>query len=186
MIYISKSLHHHTIVKIIVVIQLLSCVQLFVTPWSAAHKVSSSFTVSQSFAQIHVHWVNDAIQLSYPLLPLSPLALNFFQHQGLFQWVTSLHQVAKVLELLNIFCYVLAVFILIVPILVWNVPMVSPIFLKRSLFFPILLFSSISLHWSLEKPFLSLLGTPWNSAFSCGYIFSFLLCLLLLFFLYYF
>ena len=37
----------------------------------------------------------------------------------------------------------------IVPIFVWNVPLVSPIFLKRSLVFPILLFSSVSLHWSL-------------------------------------
>ena len=43
----------------------------------------------------------------------------------------------------------------IVPIFVWNVPLVSVIFLKRSLVFPILLFSSISLHWSLSKAFLS-------------------------------
>ena len=51
------------------------------------------------FAQIHVHWVNDAIQPSHPLLPPSPPALNLSQHHGLFQWVGSLHQVAKVLEL---------------------------------------------------------------------------------------
>ena len=44
----------------------------------------------------------------------------------------------------------------IVPISAWNVPLVSLIFLKRSLVFPILLFSSISLHWSLKKAFLSL------------------------------
>ena len=50
------------------------------------------------FAQTHVHWVDDAIQPSHPLLPTSP-ALNFSQNQGLFQWVGSLHQVAKVLEL---------------------------------------------------------------------------------------
>ena len=49
-------------------------------------------------AQIHVHWVGDAIQLSHPLLPPSPPALNVSQHQGLFQWVSSSHQVAKVLE----------------------------------------------------------------------------------------
>ena len=42
-----------------------------------------------------------------------------------------------------------------VPIFVWNSPLTSLIFLKRSLVFPILLFSSISLHWSLRKPFLS-------------------------------
>ena len=51
------------------------------------------------FAQTHVHWVSDAIQLSYPLSSPSPHALNLSQHQGLFQWVSSSHQVAKVLEL---------------------------------------------------------------------------------------
>ena len=50
------------------------------------------------FPQTHVHWVSDAIQPSHPLLPPS-LALNFSQHRGLFQWVSFLHQVAKVLEL---------------------------------------------------------------------------------------
>ena len=49
-------------------------------------------------AQIHVHWINDAIQLSYPLSPPSPPALNLSQHQVLFQWVSSSHQVIKVLE----------------------------------------------------------------------------------------
>ena len=44
------------------------------------------------------------------------------------------------------------------PIFAWNVPLVSLIFLKRSLVFPILLFSSTSLHWSRRKAFLSLLG----------------------------
>ena len=47
--------------------------------------------------QTHIHWVNDAIQPSHPLLPPSP-AFNLSQDQGLFQWVTSSHQVAKVLE----------------------------------------------------------------------------------------
>ena len=50
------------------------------------------------FAQTHVHWVSDAIQPSHPLSPPSP-AFNFPQHQGLFQWVSSSPQVAKVLEL---------------------------------------------------------------------------------------
>ena len=44
------------------------------------------------FAQIHVHWVNDTMQPSHPLLPLSPPACNFSQHQGLFQWVSSSYQ----------------------------------------------------------------------------------------------
>ena len=49
--------------------------------------------------QIHVHWVGDAIQPSHPLLSPSLFAFNLSQHQTLFQWVGSLHQVAKVLEL---------------------------------------------------------------------------------------
>ena len=48
--------------------------------------------------QTHVHWVPDAIQPSHPLSSPSPSALNLSQHQGLFQWVSFLHQVAKVLE----------------------------------------------------------------------------------------
>ena len=50
------------------------------------------------FAQTHVHQVGDAIQPSHPLLSPSPPVLNLFQHQGLFKWVSSSHQVAKVLE----------------------------------------------------------------------------------------
>ena len=67
----------------------------------------------------------------------------------------------------------------IVPIFAWNIPLVYLIFL-RSLVFPILLFSSISLHWSFTKAFLSLLAI-WT-LHSNGYIFPCLLCLLLLFF----
>ena len=50
------------------------------------------------FAQTHVHWVDDTIQPSHPLLPASPPALSLSQYQGPFKWVSSLHQVAKVLE----------------------------------------------------------------------------------------
>ena len=49
-------------------------------------------------ARTHVHWVSDAIQPSHPLSSPSPPALNLSEHQGLSQWVISLHQVAKVLE----------------------------------------------------------------------------------------
>ena len=49
------------------------------------------------FTQIHVHWVDDAIQPSHPLSSPSP-AFNLSQRQGLFKWVSSSHQVAKVLE----------------------------------------------------------------------------------------
>ena len=50
------------------------------------------------FTQTHVHWVGDAIQPSQPLWSPSPPALNLSQHQGLFKWVSSSHQGAKVLE----------------------------------------------------------------------------------------
>ena len=50
------------------------------------------------FTQTHVHWVGDAIQVSYPLSSPSPPAFNVSQHQSLFKWVSSSHQVAKVLE----------------------------------------------------------------------------------------
>ena len=48
--------------------------------------------------QTHVHCVGDAMQLSHPLLSASPPAFNLSQHQGLFKWVSSSHQVAQVLE----------------------------------------------------------------------------------------
>jgi len=50
-------------------------------------------------AQTQVHWVGDAIQPSHPLSSPSPPTFNPSQHQVLFQWVSSSHQVAKVLEL---------------------------------------------------------------------------------------
>ena len=62
------------------------------TPGLPAHHQLPEFT------QTHVHWVSDAIQPSHPLLSPSPPAPNPSQHQSLFQWVNSLHEVAKVLE----------------------------------------------------------------------------------------
>ena len=50
------------------------------------------------FTQTHVHWVSDAIWPSHPLSSPSPPAFNLSQHQGLFKWVSSSHQVAKILE----------------------------------------------------------------------------------------
>ena len=52
----------------------------------------------QEFTQTHVHWVGDAIQPSHPLSSPSLPAPNPSQHQGLFPWVNSSHEVAKVLE----------------------------------------------------------------------------------------
>ena len=66
-------------------------------------------------------------------------------------------------------------------IFAWNIPLVSLIFLKRSLVFPILLFSSISLHWWPKNTFLSLL-LFFGTLHSDAYIFPFVLCFLFLFF----
>ena len=52
----------------------------------------------QEFTQTHVHWVGDAIQPSHPLSSPFPPTFDLSWHQGIFQWVSSLHQVAKVLE----------------------------------------------------------------------------------------
>ena len=78
-------------------VQWLSRVRLFATPWTAARQASLSITNSWSSLRL-MHWVGDAIQPSHPLSSPSPLAFNLSHHQGLFQWVRSLHQVAKVLE----------------------------------------------------------------------------------------
>ena len=51
------------------------------------------------FTQTHIHQVGDVIQPSHPGSPPSPPAPNLSQHQSLFQWVNSSHEVAKVLEL---------------------------------------------------------------------------------------
>ena len=79
-----------------VVVQLISCVGLFVTPWTAGLG-SSVLHYLPEFAQTHVHWVGDYIQ-SFPLSPSFPPLINVSQHHGLFQWVSSSHQVAKVVE----------------------------------------------------------------------------------------
>ena len=78
-------------------IQLLIHVQLFPTPWTAAHQASLPITNSRSLLKLK------SIESMMPsnhliFMPSSPPALNLSQHQGLFQWVSSLHQVAKILE----------------------------------------------------------------------------------------
>ena len=83
----------------IVVVQLPSWVQLLVTPWTAAHQASLSFTICLELAQTHVHWVDDAIQPSCHLSSPSPPVINLSQHKGPFQWVISSHQEVKLLEL---------------------------------------------------------------------------------------
>ena len=75
-------------VWVCIVVQLLSYIWLSATPWTVTLQASLSFT--------HVHWVGDTIQLSHPLLSPSPPGFSLSQHQGLFQWVGSLDQVAKI------------------------------------------------------------------------------------------
>ena len=76
-------------------VQSLSCVQLFVTPWTPGLPVYHQLP---EFTQTHVHWVSHAIQPSHPLSSPFPPAFNLSQHQGLFKRVSSSHQVARVLE----------------------------------------------------------------------------------------
>ena len=80
------------------VVQLLSPVQLW-DPIECSTPGSSVLNYLLEFDQIHVHWNSDAICPSYPLPSPSPFAFDLSQHQGIFQWVSSLHQMAKVLEL---------------------------------------------------------------------------------------
>ena len=79
-------------------VQSLSHVWLFATPWIAECQASLSITNSQSSLKLSVHRVSDTIQPSHPLSSPSPPAPNPSQHQGLFQWVNSSHEMAKVLE----------------------------------------------------------------------------------------
>ena len=82
---------------LIVAVQLLSHVQLFATLWTAAGQASLSFIISRSLLKL---MSSESVMLSnHPLSSPSPPALNLSQHQGLFKWVSSLHQVAKVLDL---------------------------------------------------------------------------------------
>ena len=62
------------------------------------HPMDWSTSGLLEFTQTHVRWVYDAIQPSHFLLSSSPPAFNLSQHQGLFKWVSSSHQVVKVLE----------------------------------------------------------------------------------------
>ena len=87
--------------RLVVVITAVTVVQSLTCVWFCNPMDTPGFPVLHyllEFSQVHVHWVDDAIQPSHPLSPTSP-AFNLSQYQGLFQWVFSSHQVAKVLEL---------------------------------------------------------------------------------------
>ena len=84
----------------VVVFQLLSHVQSCSwNPWNCSTRGFPVFLYLPEFTQTHVYWVGDAIQPSHPLSFPSLPAFNLSQHQGLFKWVSSSHQVAKILEL---------------------------------------------------------------------------------------
>ena len=78
-------------------VQSLSRVQLFVTPWTVARQASLSITNSRSLLKLMS--IKSVMPSNHPLSSPSPPTFNLSQRQGLFQWVSSLHQVAKVLEL---------------------------------------------------------------------------------------
>ena len=75
-------------------VQSLSHIRLFATPQTAAHQAYQLPELTQT----HAHRVSDAIQPSHLLSSLSPPTFNLSQHKGLFQWVSSSHQVAEILE----------------------------------------------------------------------------------------
>ena len=82
-------------------VQFSSVTQLCPTPWDPVDCSTPGFPIQHQLpelAQTHVHRVGDAIQPSHPLSSPSPPAFNFSQHQSLFQWVSSSHQVVEVLE----------------------------------------------------------------------------------------
>ena len=83
-------------------VQFSSVTQSCLTPCDPTDCSTAGFPVHHQLleaAQTHVHWVGDAIQPSHPLSSPFPPAFNLAQHQGLFQWVSSSYQVAKILEL---------------------------------------------------------------------------------------
>ena len=84
-----------------ITVQFSSVTQSCLTVCNSMDCSMPGFTVHHQFperTQTHGHLVSDAIQPSHPLSPPSPPAISLSQHQGLLQWVNSLHQVAKVLE----------------------------------------------------------------------------------------
>ena len=87
--------------KTTLIIQFSSVAQSCLTLCNPMNRNTSGLPVHHQLPQVtqtHVHWVGDAIQPSHLLSSPSSSALNFSQHQGLFQWVSSSHHVAKVLE----------------------------------------------------------------------------------------
>ena len=88
--------YHYT--PIVVVFQSISRIRLFATPMDRSTPGFPVLRYLLEFAQTHVHWVGDAIQPSHSLSSPSPPALKLSLLQGLFQWVSSSYQVAKIIQ----------------------------------------------------------------------------------------
>ena len=96
-VFVRVGVEFHYGLNLLQSVQSLSCVWLC-DPMDCS---MPDFLIHYQLAELtqtHVHWVGDAIQPSHPLSSLSPPTFNLSQHQGLFKWVSSSHQVAKVLE----------------------------------------------------------------------------------------
>ena len=94
-------LHYFPICEYISTVQFSSVTQSCPALWDPMNCSIPGLPVHHQlpeFTQTHIHWVSDAIQPFHPLLSPSPPAFNLSQHQDLFQWVSSSHQVAKVLK----------------------------------------------------------------------------------------
>ena len=99
-VFSNKSAHH---IAAAAAAKLLQSCPTLCDPTDCSTPGSPVLYYLPELAPTYVHWVGDAIPPSYSLLPPSPSpspsAFNLFQHQGLFQWIVSSNQVAKVLEL---------------------------------------------------------------------------------------
>ena len=90
----------HYVTDVLMSLQFSSVAESYLTLCDPMNCSTPGLPVQHQFpepTQTHVHWVSHAIQPSHPLSSSSP-AFNLSQHQGLFQWINSLHQVAKGLE----------------------------------------------------------------------------------------
>ena len=82
-------------------VQFISVAQSCLTLYDPMNRSTPGLSVHHQLpesTQTHVHLVDDIIQPSHPLSSPTPPALNLYQHQGLFKWVSSSYQMAKVLE----------------------------------------------------------------------------------------
>ena len=130
---------------------------------------SSSFRIWNSSTGIP----SPLLALFIVMLPKAHLTLHsrMSDHTIMYIWVLKIFLYSSSVYSCHLFLISSAsVRSVIVPIFAWDVPLESLIFMKRSLVFPILLLSSISLHWSLRKAFLSLLAILWSSSFWCRYL----------------